>query len=116
MAGVKGRSGRRPVTANTVNGKVKLENLLPLATKVIEESLQRSTVTCPHCKKSVAVGGDQVTARWVAEMNLGKPKQQVGLDSGPATIIVRYEGQPETKELIEGASDGEVVELPAPGV
>ncbi len=62
MSGVKGRSGRKRITVNSENGKAKLDTLLPLAISVIEEALEE---------------GDKDISKWVIEMRLGKPRQQV---------------------------------------
>ena len=74
MAGVKGRSGRKKITVNSENGKAKLDMLVPEAVSVIEEAVNN---------------GDVATAKWVLEMRLGKPRQQLEHSGEGGAIVLR---------------------------
>ena len=75
MAGVKGRSGRKPITANSKEGKKRLNILLPFAISVIEKAVKK---------------GNKEVSKWAIEMQLGKPRQQTTL-TGEDTPTIRIE-------------------------
>lgn len=120
MAGVPGKSGRKPLTSDTIKGKDRLRKNDPLAVRVIEYQLKSANALIEEYENRYNETGNvndlpplpsfiEETAWKVYEQNHGKAKQAIDLKESvehtisPSILAEAYKrAQIADKGLIEG--------------